>query len=122
MNAGAKVVLDRLTRLLQAWETIRPNETFAGLTLAQFREAVQPSLDARARVTELRSQLNQAVNDREASDETTYGLTLRAVSGVKALEGPNGSMYKDIGYKLARDRESGLTRKVKPPQPEAKAA
>ena len=111
MKVKAKFVQSRLNRLLQAWETKSPEATFAGMTIGQFREAVQPSVGHRERLVELRSQLAQTVGARATADENTSELIKRVIGAIVATEGSNGSMLRDIGLKAARERQSGLTRR-----------
>ena len=121
-SPSAKLVFDRLNRVISAWESIRPNEVFAGMTLAQFREAVQPSLSARTRLEDLRNQVSALVEERADLDESSYALLRRVVDQVRGHEGDNGQMYKTIGYTTARNRESGLTRKSRDASSEPRAA
>jgi len=113
MKHSPKKVLDRLNRVLHVWQTVRPNETFAGMTLEQFRSGVQASLDARERLASQQSLVAAAIAQRMEADKATMVLVRRFVSGVKAhaLEGENGEMYKALGYVLSNERASGLTRR-----------
>jgi hypothetical protein len=44
--------LATLERILSAWERLRPNMSFGGMTLEQFKAAVQPSFDKRAAIAD----------------------------------------------------------------------
>jgi hypothetical protein len=126
MKSSPKRILERLNRVLHTWQTIRPNETFAGMTLEEFRQGVQASLTSRERLAEHQSQANAAIAQRIAADDSTMVLIRRLVSGVKAhaLEGENGEMYRVLGYILSNERASGLTRRTRDaePIPQLKAA
>lgn len=119
MKNSPKRVLERMNRVLHAWQTIRPTETFAGMTLEEFRLGVQASLTSRERLAEHQSQANAAIAQRNAADEATMLLIRRLVSGVKghALEGENGEMYRVLGYILSNERASGLTRRTRDEEP-----
>lgn len=105
--------------MLTAWETMTPDKSFGGMTLAQFRAAVKPSLDARARINELENQRTQAISDREDADIISEEKAQLVVNGVLAdpTEGPDSALYEAFGYTPKRARKSGLTRDGnKPPK------
>lgn len=58
-DTESQELLATITRMVNAWEKHAPDETFAGMTLQQFREAVQPSFDAHAEVALLEWKLAQ---------------------------------------------------------------
>lgn len=57
--------IQRILKAIQGWEKDAPGSTFSRRTLAQFKEAMQPSLDAHETVLGLRSQLRIAIEERE---------------------------------------------------------
>lgn len=111
MNTRQKEILDRLTRMLNAWEAIHPNELFAGMTLSQFREAVGPSFVTRQQADEARQKRNIAITERVNADKVTDELIRRVMGGVRGHEGADGPMFRAVGYKVTWERKSGLTRK-----------
>jgi hypothetical protein len=56
--------IKRILRAIQGWEKEAPGSTFSRRTLAQFKEAMRPSLDAHETVLGLRSQLGIAIEER----------------------------------------------------------
>jgi hypothetical protein len=52
-------VIGTLTRVIEAWERLRPHKKFAGMTLEEFKKAVQPSFDAHAEVALLERQIQR---------------------------------------------------------------
>ncbi len=46
-------LLADITRMINAWEKHAPNKKFAGMTVEDFRKAVQPSFDAHAEASRL---------------------------------------------------------------------
>lgn len=110
-----KFVEEKIERMLNAWETLTPDKSFGGMTLAQFRAVAQPSLDARARIDDLEDQITQTISDREDADEAFLLKAQLVVNGVLAdpTEGPDSALYEAFGYTPKRDRKSGLTRKGK---------
>jgi hypothetical protein len=49
---------ERISKVVKAWETLRPEKTFAGFTLSAFKAAVQPSFDKRNHIDELNTQVS----------------------------------------------------------------
>ena len=107
----------KLERILNAWDTLAPNKSFAGMTLAQFQAAVQPAQDARERIADLDDQLSQAKADRARADADFLVKAQQIVAGVLAdpTEGPDSALYKEMGYTRKSERKSGLTRKRNTP-------
>ncbi|MDQ3820663.1 MAG: hypothetical protein M3362_23680 [Acidobacteriota bacterium] len=103
----------RIRRILTAWETLAPEKTFGGMTLAQFKAAVQPSFDARRTLESLEDQSKQAIADCEAADGVSLKKSQQVVNGVRADPdfGPDSALYESFGYIPDRDRASGLTHK-----------
>jgi hypothetical protein len=102
----------KITTVLSAWETLRPTKTFAGLTLAQFKTAVQPSIDARTAITALDHQLVAAQDQRDDADIDSVATVLLVVNAVKGdpAEGEDGELYEAMGYVRKSERRSGLSR------------
>ena len=108
-----KRVANKLQKLINAWTTLRPAKTFAGMTLEQFEAQVKPSLDARGQLTTLQSQTTDSRTQRRQSDGASLDLAQLVVNSVKGdpAEGENGSLYTAMGYVPKSARRSGLTRK-----------
>ncbi|HWT01730.1 MAG TPA: hypothetical protein VN256_15900 [Pyrinomonadaceae bacterium] len=103
----------KIQKILNAWETLAPDKSFGGMTLAQFRAAAQPALDARQRVEDLEDQLSQAQTDRDRADEDLLAKAQLVVNGVigDPTQGPDSALYGAMGYRRKSERKSGLTRK-----------
>ena len=104
--------------MLNAWRTLAPEKSFAGLTLAQFEAAAAPSQTARRRIADLDNQRAQAAAEREHADDAFEATAKRVVAGVLAdpTEGPDSALYEAFGYTRTSERKSGLTRPgTKPP-------
>ena len=113
MPTGPKDNEQKIQRMLNAWETLAPNKTFGGMTLAQFQAATQPAQAARQRIDDLEDQLRQAQADRDRADEDFLAKAQLVVNGVLAdpTEGPDSALYEAFGYTRKSERKSGLTRK-----------
>ncbi len=107
-------IQNKLETAINAWSQIAPDATFARMTLAQFEQSLQPSLDARARVVELEKQLTTARIERDNADKDSLQKLLNVVNSVKGDPeyGDNSALYAALGYILKTDRKSGLTRKI----------
>jgi hypothetical protein len=113
--ARPKDIEDKLERFLNAWRTLAPQKTFAGMTVADFETACAPSKETRARIDELQDRMAQAMAGRDAADETTALKMQQVVNGVLAdpSEGPDSALYAAFGYTRRSERKTGLTRKHK---------
>ena len=108
-----KRVAGKLQKLIDAWTTLRPTKSFAGMTLEQFKAKVQPSLDTRDQLVIVRTQATDHRTQRLLSDDASLGLAQLVVNSVKGdpNEGEDGSLYAAMGYVPKSARRSGLTRK-----------
>ena len=103
----------RMEKMLNAWETLTPNKSYAGMSLTEFQEAAQPAQAARRLIDELADQLARAIDARDDADAAFALVAERIVSGVRAepTEGPNSSVLAAMGYIRKSERKTGLTRK-----------
>ena len=112
MKPQAKKVAIQTAKVSHAWETLAPTAKFAGLTLAQFKNQVQPSLDTRDTVTSLRTQLTSTLDKRHDADKATMSLNELVVNAVKGDPnfGSDSDLYDAMGFVRKSKRRSGLTR------------
>ena len=110
--ANPKIVGDHLEAVIAGWEEHAADASFSGLTLAQFKTKVKPSLDARAVIEDLDRQLDGARVDRKNADVTSVEVAANVVNSVKGDNnfGENSALYASFGYIRKDDRKSGLTR------------
>ena len=113
MSQAPKTVEDATNQILNAWQTLAPTATFAGLTLAQYQAKVQPSFDARTKIAALEDQTTSALDARDVADKTTNAVNLQVVNGVKGdpKYGDDSDLYDAMGYVRKSDRASGLSRR-----------
>ena len=104
---------ERLTTLIAIWAELRATRTFAGMTLEQFKTAVGPSLDARARLATANKQAEEAIVARDNADQQAAVVVDRVIAAFVAedQDGYNGVLYAKLGYVRKADRGSGLTRR-----------
>lgn len=117
MPSNPKTTEQKLERMLNAWETLAPGKTFAGMTLAQFQAEAQVARAARQRIDTLEDQRKQAIADREQADDAFLAKAQQVINGVLAdpTEGPDSALYEAMGYTRKSERKSGLTRKRNQP-------
>lgn len=107
-------VVRKVDDVITAWEQLAPTAKFAGMTLAEFRTAVEPSKAERQRTAELEAELSGAAGRRAHADLNTnekLKLVVAAVKGDPAF-GENSALYRAMGYIPMAERASGLTRKA----------
>ncbi len=117
-------IADTTTKVVNAWGTLAPGATFAGMTLAQFKTKVQPSFDARAQITTLQEQVTSAQDKRDDADKTTVSAMQLVVNAVKGDPnyGDDSDLYDAMGYVRKSARASGLSRKANSTPAAAKKA
>ena len=110
-----KLTAEKLGKLVQAWQDLAPDKMFGGLSLADFRTKVQPSLDARAAVNAAEVQLVDALARRQTSDGESQRLMLLVVHSIKGdpALGDDSALYEAAGYVRRSERKSGLRRRSK---------
>jgi hypothetical protein len=106
--------LTRITTVMNAWENLRPEKSFAGLALDEYKRTVQPSLDSRARIAELEAMLVAERAGRDEADRVSMVVTRRVVDGVMGdpAEGADGALYEAMGFVRASENRRGLVRRV----------
>ena len=121
MPTGAKEKGAKLAAVLQAWKNLRPNKTFAGMTLEQFTAKIKPSLDARDDIDTLNNQMIAAVDRRDDADVASMAQVALVVNAVKGdvTEGEDGELYEAMGYVRKSARKTGKTNKTKKTPPTA---
>jgi len=117
MADAPKHLADNTVKIIQAWETIAPDATFAKMTLTQYKQAVQPSVDARNTLQSLRTQITAAEAARAKADVVTNPLNQEVVNSIKGdpAYGEDSDLYAAMGYVRKSARKSGLTRKKNNP-------
>jgi hypothetical protein len=113
MPNSPKKTAERIEMMINAWRALAPDKTFAGMTLAQFEAAAEPSRAARRKIEELDAQRADAAVERDDADKDFDAKADQVVAGVLAdpTEGPDSALYAAFGYTRKSERKTGLTRK-----------
>ena len=119
-----KTVTKRSNEFIVSWREFAPELTLAGRTLAQFETEKLVPEEVQQRILVAKAIYHGLINERdqarEALKETLVSLS-DAVRG-DASHGLNSNFYRALGFVPKRERKSGLTRKLKTPNPFATSA
>ena len=98
--------LEDLVRVTRAWERSSAQRSFYGYTLEQFKQAIQPSLDAREEIAKLTERLRLAIEQRDDADQHSMRLVRWIAHGVRGdpEEGEDGPLIEAMGYVPWRTR------------------
>lgn len=112
MPDSPKAILERLNKMLNAWEQMASDEVFGGMTLTQFRAIVTRCVNARELLADLAAQTTAATTERENADDAGLAAAKLMANGVRASpqHGENSALYEGIGYVRTSERKSGLHR------------
>ena len=107
-------VIDRKIDLtMHTWESTCPEQSFADMTLPQYKAEMQQARDAQAKFDLAEVQWQTARQARNAAYEKALKLTNGVGASVKGHPkfGENSAVYAGMGYVPTSERSSGLTRK-----------
>lgn len=109
---SANITLSRLNKLLESWEELAADKSFAGMSLAEFQAKVKPSLDARKDIKDAETKMTDATTRRQISDVETLRQMQLVVSSIKGdpAFGDDSALYEAAGYVRKSERKSGLRR------------
>jgi hypothetical protein len=110
-----KSTLEKLNRVISGWETLAPDKSFGGMTLAQLKTALKPSFDTRDQLRALENQVQSKQAERDNADAESLRRIQHVINGVigDPEEGPDSDLYESFGYTRTSERKTGLTRKKK---------
>ncbi len=114
MGDAPKKIAASTQAIIDAWGELAPAATFDGMTLTQYKAAVQPSFDSRQKITDLETDLEGEQVNRDQVDVTTTATNAAVVKAVVADKnyGDDSALYERMGYVRKSNRASGLTRKA----------
>jgi hypothetical protein len=109
--------------VLSAWEKLRPEKRFYGISLEDFRNTLRPFMNSRTEVADLEKRLQHAMAERDLTHNEALKTMQGVIDGVKGdpEEGSNGALYSAMGYVPKSQRSTGLKRprKESPPSQQA---
>ena len=101
-----------MMRVLEAWAHLAPDETFAGMTVEQYRAKIAASIEVREQIKSLQQQLRALGVKRCQADTESHELTSYVVASVLGTpgHGSDSPLYHAMGYVTDSRRASGLVR------------
>jgi hypothetical protein len=123
-KTNPKVALERITTLIRVWSTLRPNSSFYGKTLEQFKAEVKPSLDTRVELETIDQHRDATAVRRNDADVVSIELVNNIVNAIKGHpdEGEDGEVYAGLGYVRRGSRAKGRRRSSEAPEQAAAPA
>ena len=105
----------QINNIINAWSSLASTATFAGMTLVQYKAAVQPSLDARAQLVDNDEERAEIIINRDKVDVTSDTVNQQVVKAVvgDVKFGDDSAFYEKLGYVRKSQRKTGLSRKSK---------
>ena len=73
-----------VTTVTDAWSSVRPEKSFFGITVDQFKEAVKPCYAIREEIAETQKRLKSLMAQCKDADTSALKLTKNIVHAVKA--------------------------------------
>ena len=113
MRINFAVIEEKVEQILRGWETTAPEQSFADMTLEQFKQALQPYFTAKAAFVTISTQWDSAQQARVDTFPKALELATGIAASVKGHPkyGANSSAYAAMGYTTKGTRSSGLTRR-----------
>lgn len=100
---------EKMLKVLNAWKTLAPAKSFAGISLEDFELQINKSLAPRQHLNTLEGEKIQQMTLRESEDTTMMNNILSVVAD--PTEGANSALYEAMGYVCKDARKFSLTRK-----------
>jgi hypothetical protein len=103
----------RLDQTIDAWQRMRGDKRFFGLSVEDLKQRAKPYYEAREALRTLGVQWDQELRKRAVAAAPLSDLLQCIASAVAGdpEEGHNGELYAAMGYVPKNQRASGLVRK-----------
>jgi len=113
MRINFAAVAEKVEQILRGWEATAPEQSFADMTLEQFKQALQPFFAAKAEYESINTQWDSAQQARVDTFPKALALATGVAASVKGHPkyGANCTTYAAMGYTTSGARSSGLTRR-----------
>lgn len=98
-------VIDDAQKIVRMWEA---NSTFSlgEVTLASLKTQLTALIDSRAQTDEARASVTRLVNATNDKALAISAITTRALSGVRAIFGPDSPQYDEAGGTRSSQRKA----------------
>ena len=114
MAGESKDLLIRVEREAQAWERLRPEKKFSGLSVTQFKDAAQASRQARQDIKELEASLQGAKKRLKLADAELLKVERRVVLSVRGdgEDGEDSVLFGEMGFVPRSQRTRRVRRRT----------
>ncbi len=102
----------RIRNTIRAWEVHARRSAFSRHSLTEFKAAMQPALDAHARVADQRKQLRVSLLERNGAVRKAMELVYLIGFATRGdpEHGPNSDLYEALGYTREAVRRTKIRR------------
>ncbi len=111
MGRSPKDAREKLEKAVQGWSVAKPDKSYGGMSLEEYKLAVQTSFDIREEIAKLEELLRMKKDHRDEIDKKNLEKTERLVEIIIGEEGRDSHIYQAMGYVRKSERKTGLTRK-----------
>ena len=96
---------------VSAWSQLAPEESFGGMTLAQFSASTEAAMTARVDIANAKALLSSLIGQRLLADDELRKALRMVSNGVRANPqyGENGTLYRAMGFVPTGERKTGKT-------------
>lgn len=103
-------VIEGIEKVIRVWEA-NPTFSLGDITLVKVKEMLEELNTLRTQRDDLRAELNSVMNDLDEKRVEVNAVISRAVSGVRAVFGPNSNQYQGVGGTRTDDRKKPKSKK-----------
>jgi len=98
--------------MANAWRENAESESFAGMTLEEFKSVTQGTIAERETLEKLRRDVSGTIVRRKVADKETRSKNKKVVYAILASSkfGADSDLYRSLGYVTDIERASGLKR------------
>ena len=106
-------IAEKVEQIVRGWEATAQQQSFADMTLEQFKQELQPFFAAKAAFEAVSTQWDSAQQARVDTFPKALALATGIAASVKGHPkyGANCTTYAAMGYTTSGARSSGLTRR-----------
>jgi hypothetical protein len=103
-------VIEGAEKVIRVWEE-NPTFSLGEITLVKLKDMLEELKTLRTQRDNLRAELGSVTNDLDDKRGEVTGVVSRALSGVRAVFGPNSNQYEKAGGTRPVDRKKPKSKK-----------
>ena len=108
-------VIAQAERIVRVWED-NPTFSLGEITLQQLKQTISNLRTKRDQLETLRTQLDGLSNDIQALGQALSQVNTRALSGLRAVYGPDSNQYEQGGGTRSSERKRPARKQTKKPE------